>query len=87
MQQETLNTILQAIGWIGLIVLCPFLYRFSKAFTQFLINKRYPIQTLYIEYKHDGVVIKRIKIKLDNKDPIVNQLNADKKSEVNFDAR
>lgn len=87
MQQETLNTILQAIGWIGLIVLCPFLYRFSKAFTQFLINKRYPIQTLYVEYKHDGVVIKRIKIKLDNKDPIVNQLNADKKSEVNFDAR
>lgn len=87
MQQETLNTILQAIGWIGLIILCPFLWRFSKAFSHFIISKKSPIQTLWVEYKHDGVVIKRIKIRLDNKDPIVNQLNANKKSEVNFDAK
>lgn len=87
MQQETLNTILQAIGWIGLIVLCPFLYRFSCALTKYIYYKLFPLKTLWVEYKHNGILVKRIKIKLDSKDPIVRQLNDAKDEKVNYDVK
>lgn len=87
MQQETLNTILQAIGWIGLIVLCPFLYRFSCALTKYIYYKLFPLKTLWVEYKHNGILVKRIKIKLDSKDPIIQQLKTIKSGEVNFDKK
>lgn len=87
MEQETLNLILQALGWIGLIILCPFFWRFFYAFAKFITYKLFPIKTLYIQYKHDEVVIKQIKIKLDSKDPIIQQLKTIKSGEVNFDKK
>lgn len=87
MEQETLNLILQAMGWVGLIILSPFFWRFSHAFFKYIIYKLFPIKTLYVEHKHDGVVIKRIKIRLDSKDPIVRQLNNIKNGEVSFNGK
>ncbi|WP_334325319.1 hypothetical protein [Gilliamella apicola] len=84
MQQETLNTILTASGWIGLIILCPFLWRFSCAFIIFIYYKLFPYKTLWVEYKHNGVLIKRTKVKLNSKDPIVRQLNETNDEKENY---
>lgn len=75
MNQEALDVILQIIGWTGLIVISPFLGRFSLALMNYLIYKLFPIKTIYVEYKRDGVIVDRIKVKLDSSDPIVRQLN------------
>jgi hypothetical protein len=74
MNQETLNVILQIIGWTGLIVISPFLGRFSFALVKYLSYKLFPIKAIYVEYKRDGVVVNRIKVKLDSSDALVTQL-------------
>lgn len=74
MNQEALDVILQIIGWTGLIIISPFLGRFSFALVKYLSYKLFPIKTIYVEYKLNGVVLKKVKIRLDDSKSIVNQL-------------
>lgn len=71
---EAIHVISQAIGWIGLLALSPFLYRFSYAFAFYLTGRLVKRHKILVQYKEDGEVVREVTVRLDSRSPIVKQL-------------
>ncbi len=73
--QEALEVIIQFVGWGGLILISPLLFRFATVLTKYILDRIWPITTLQIEHEHNGIVIERKIIKLNSSIPLVRQLS------------
>lgn len=73
--KPVLDIFQQSIGWIGLLILSPMLFRLSYALVQYLINRFSPVTKITIQHVHDGIVCRTTEIDLSSNDPIVRQLD------------
>lgn len=64
--------------WLSLIFSSPGIFRFSRVFSRFIINRFLPINTIVITHVCDGNVISQRRIKINGY--IVDQLDSLKES-------
>lgn len=78
-ETEAIQTIAQFIGWAGLLVLSPMLYRLAYAFSYYITGRLKKRHKLVIQSLKDGVVVSETEVYLDSKSPIVKQLESNKR--------
>ncbi|MGJ0639128.1 hypothetical protein [Xenorhabdus bovienii] len=80
-EQELIQFLSEISLWVGLLLLSPFLWKFSYAFTYYLTGKLKKKSIIIIQRKHNGIVIDERIINLASTSPIVEQLDEIKKKQ------
>lgn len=75
-ETEAIRIIAQFMGWLGLFVMLPFLYRFVYAFSYYVTGRLKKRQRIIVQHIQDGIVISETEVSLDSKSPIVKQLDS-----------
>jgi hypothetical protein len=74
-ENEAIHIVAQFIGWLGLLAMLPFLYRFVYAFSYYVTGRLKKHQRFIVQRIQDGAVISETEVSLDSKSPIVKQLD------------
>ncbi|CAI2428953.1 Uncharacterised protein [Serratia proteamaculans] len=80
-ETEAIRIISQVVGWIGLIALFPYLYRFGYAFAYYLTGRLKKHHKIIVQYKEEGKVLREVIVDLDSSSPIIKQLENPQQAE------
>lgn len=72
----TNDMLVQLLGWLGLILSFPMLYRMSYLLCMLIGRALRNQQEITIQHVHDGRLVSSVTLRLDSKEPLVRQLNS-----------
>ncbi len=75
-ETEAVLIIAKFVGWLGVFVLLPFLYRFVYAFSYYVTGRLKKYRHIIVQHIQDGTVISETEISLNSNSPIVKQLDS-----------
>ncbi|PEH53432.1 hypothetical protein CRM81_08845 [Yersinia kristensenii] len=74
-ESEAISILFQAMTWVGLLILSPFLWKLANAFAYYLTGKLRKNQILIVKHIHNSEVVSEITLDLSSNTPIVQQLD------------
>ncbi|MEN3785472.1 MULTISPECIES: hypothetical protein [Aeromonas] len=72
----TNDMLVQLLGWLGLILSSPMLYRMFYLLCMLIGRALRNQQEITIQHVHDGRLVSSVTLRLDSKEPLIRQLNA-----------